>query len=555
MSLGGLVRRTPAVLRRKFGSTAWLRFLSSDSKAMPAWATVNPYAMSGQQPAKSYNLVAGEWTEAKTTRSIIDPLNGEKYLEIPETSVEELQPFIDGMLSCPRSGLHNPMRNVERYVMLGDICARVAEEMGKPEVEHYFTQLLQRSVGKHWEQCRGEVVTVRKWFHSFSGDNVRNLARSFGLPGDRLGQETRGYRFPFGGVSVITPFNFPLEIPAIQALSALFMGNRPLVKIDEKVQVVFEQMVRLLHHCGLPKADMDLLWSTGPVCMEVLKKGNCRMTLFTGSQAVANLLTVELNGKVKLEDAGFDWKILGPDVLDMDYVAWQSDQDAYGYTGQKCSAQSIVFMHQNWSKDGFVEKIKKLAERRSLEDMTLGPIFTWTNEKIQEHIKQVLSIPGSSLVFGGKELEGHSIPDCYGAFEPTAIYVPLEEMLKPEYYELATKELFGPFQIITEYDDSSVDKVLEACERMENMLTAAIVSNDSEFVTKVLGSTVNGTTYAGVKARTTGAPQNHWFGPSGDPRSAGIHTPEAIKLVWSGHREIIYDTGRAGDDWSTPSAS
>lgn len=46
-----------------------------------------------------------------------------------------------------------------------------------------------------------------------------------------------------------------------------------------------------------------------------------------------------MHGKVKLEDAGFDWKILGPDVGDVDYVAWQSDQDAYAYSGQKCSAQ------------------------------------------------------------------------------------------------------------------------------------------------------------------------------------------------------------------------
>src|SRR5690242_13562308 len=59
--------------------------------------------------------------------------------------------------------------------------------------------------------------------------------------------------------------------------------------------------------------------------------------------------------------------------------------------------------------------------------------------------------------------------------------------------------------------------------------------------TQVLANTVNGTTYTGIRARTTGAPQNHWFGPSGDPRGAGIGTPEAIRLVWSAHREIIFD--------------
>ena len=48
-------------------------------------------------------------------------------------------------------------------------------------------------------------------------------------------QESRGYRWPYGHVAVISPFNFPLEIPTIQTVSALFMGNRPLVKVDEKV--------------------------------------------------------------------------------------------------------------------------------------------------------------------------------------------------------------------------------------------------------------------------------------------------------------------------------
>lgn len=87
--------------------------------------------------------------------------------------------------------------------------------------------------------------------------------------------------------------------------------------------------------------------------------------------------------------------------------------------------------------------------------------------------------------------------------------------------------------------------MLDALERMSHHLTAAVVSSSLPFLQKVLAHTVNGTTYAGIRARTTGAPQNHWFGPAGDPRGAGIGTPEAIKLVWSCHREIIQDFGPA----------
>jgi hypothetical protein len=187
------------------------------------------------------------------------------------------------------------------------------------------------------------------------------------------------------------------------------------------------------------------------------------------------------------------------------------------------------------------------------------------------------------------------------------VHVPLKSMLaSKEAFDLCTTEIFGPFQVhtlqhpfacfgvltfpttlshhkhpptiahtrclhlfallntmrmrartkvITTYGDDEVDSVLEACERMAHHLTAAVVSNDVLFQNRVLGATVNGTTYVGRRARTTGAPQNHWFGPAGDPRGAGIGSPEAIKLVWSSHREVILDEGPISASWATPPPS
>ena len=69
--------------------------------------------------------------------------------------------------------------------------------------------------------------------------------------------------------------------------------------------------------------------------------------------------------QIFLEDAGFDWKVLGPDARqqDLDYVAWQCDQDAYACSGQKCSAQSIMFAHSNWVGLGLFDRMKELAGR------------------------------------------------------------------------------------------------------------------------------------------------------------------------------------------------
>jgi hypothetical protein len=146
-------------------------------------------------------------------------------------------------------------------------------------------------------------------------------------------------------------------------------------------------------------------------------------------------------------------QVLGPDVSEFEYVAWQCDQDAYAYSGQKCSAQSILFAHDNWVAKGLLDKLKVggweweasgtvggcmrgcmrgwvggmtassavgpclnslpmavlllcdialllssigqgLAGRRKLEDLTVGPVLTVTNKRYLDHINALLKIKG-----------------------------------------------------------------------------------------------------------------------------------------------------------------
>ena len=532
------------------------RLLSSH--AVPSWATVDPDAMSGTQPAIGANLCGGRWwspAETAATHDIVDPLNGEPFIRVPDTSASEIDPYVDRMRSAPRTGLHNPIKNPERYNMLGEVCAKAAQEMSKPEVAHFFGRLIQRMTPKSWPQASGEPAVVRKFLENYSCDNVRYLAKSFGVPGDRGGQASHGYRFPFGGVSVITPFNFPLEIPALQTMAALFMGNQVTCKVDWKVMLAMEQFVRMLHHVGLPKDDLDLIYCDGPVMNDLMLRGDSRMCLFTGSQSVADKLAVDLKGKIKLEDAVFDWKILGPDGPgnELDFIAWQCDQDAYAFSGQKCSAQSMLFVHDAWvaPEVDIVGRLSGLAAQRSLDDLTNCPVLTWSTEQFMAHLDACLQIEGAELAFGGEALEGHTIPDCYGAVSPTAVSVPIEALMaSDENFATLTTELFGPFQVLVRWGDGQLPLVLEALNKMQNHLTAGIVSADNQFLNEVLGNTISGTIYAGLMARTTAAPQQHWFGPSGDVRAGGIHTKEAIQLCWSGHREIIYDHGPTPSGWA-----
>ncbi|TVU20441.1 hypothetical protein EJB05_36649 [Eragrostis curvula] len=418
----------------------------------PSFATVSPQEISGSNPVEVQNFVQGKWTTSANWNWIVDPLNGEKFIKIAEVQGTEIKPFVDSLSSCPKSGLHNPLKAPERYLMYGDISAKAAHLLGQPAVSDFFAKLIQRVSPKSYQQALTEVQVSQKFLENFCGDQVRFLARSFAVPGNHLGQMSNGYRWPYGPVAIITPFNFPLEIPLLQVMGALYMGNKPVLKVDSKVSIVMDQMLRLLHACGLPAEDMDFINSDGITMNKLLLEANPKMTLFTGSSRVAEKLAADLKGRVKLEDAGFDWKILGPDVQEVDYIAWVCDQDAYACSGQKCSAQSVLFMHKV------------------------------TTEAMMEHKNNLLKIPGSKVLFGGEPLENHSIPKVYGAVKPTAVFVPLEEILKSGNFELVTKEIFGPFQVVTEYSEDQLELVLEACERMNAHLTAAVVSNNPLFL-------------------------------------------------------------------------
>ena len=85
--------------------------------------------------------------------------------------------------------------------------------------------------------------------------------------------------------------------------------------------------------------------------------------------------------------------MLGPKPSDIDYVAWQSDQDAYAFSGQKCSAQSMLFIHSDWNKSDIdiVGKLEKLATKRTLDNLTCCPVITWTTEQILEHTENCLN--------------------------------------------------------------------------------------------------------------------------------------------------------------------
>ena len=104
------------------GSSA--RCLSS----LPSWATLDPSSLgSNPEPYAVSNIVNGSWSTSETTLTIPNPLdkNAPAVCTIPDTQANELGPFIDSLRSVPKSGVHNPLKNVERYLQYGEISRKV----------------------------------------------------------------------------------------------------------------------------------------------------------------------------------------------------------------------------------------------------------------------------------------------------------------------------------------------------------------------------------------------------------------------------------------------
>jgi 1-pyrroline-5-carboxylate dehydrogenase len=65
------------------------------------------------------NLVQGEWVGTESYKALVDPMTGAPMISLPDTSVDEIDPFVESLRAVPKHGLHNPLKNKERYLMLG----------------------------------------------------------------------------------------------------------------------------------------------------------------------------------------------------------------------------------------------------------------------------------------------------------------------------------------------------------------------------------------------------------------------------------------------------
>ncbi|MDI6825625.1 MAG: aldehyde dehydrogenase family protein [Candidatus Aenigmarchaeota archaeon] len=380
----------------------------------------------------------------------------------------------------------------------GLILLRAAQILREKKEE--LARLLTKEMGKVIAEARGDVQEAIDMAEYMAGEGRRLFG--YTTPSELRDKFCMTVRMPVGVFGLITPWNFPIAIPAWKIMPALICGNTVVFKPSSDTPLCAIKFVEILEKAGLPKGVLNLV--TGPgdtVGMAIVRHEKVRGISFTGHRDTGRTILKEVGlKKVGLELGGKNGIIVLEDAdqnLALDGVVW----GGYGTTGQRCTAASRVIVHEKIKKKFetmLVNKIKKLKIGSGLDLKTdVGPLI---NKAAQDKCKNYVEI---GLNEGAKLLTGGKIPRMSGFFfEPTLFTDCSMDM------RIAQEEIFGPIVSLIPVKD--FDEAIDAMNSVEYGLSSSIYTKDMRKAFLAIQRIEAGITY--VNSSTIGAEVHLPFG-------------------------------------------
>jgi len=387
------------------------------------------------------NLIGGEWRSSHASvrndnpSDLTDPVGD--YAQAGADEVREAVAAARAALPGWRDS--TPQRRA-------DLLERVAAELLARQQE--LGTLLAREEGKTLAEAIGEVTRAGQIFRFFAGEALRLAGEA--LPSVRPGVEVQVSREPIGVVGLITPWNFPIAIPAWKVAPALAFGNTVVLKPAELVPGSAWALADILHRAGLPPGVFNLVIGPGRELGPALLDAGIDALSFTGSQATGRQLAVECAArgiKVQLEMGGKNPLVVLDDAA-LDVAVEAALNGAFYSTGQRCTASSRLIVTAG-IHDAFVAR---LAERSAAlrvghalsPDSQVGPVASAA--QLAKNLAAIADAHrhGSELLCGGDVLErptrGHFLaPTLFTGGNPQqALY---------------REEIFGPVAVVQRTDD------------------------------------------------------------------------------------------------------
>jgi aldehyde dehydrogenase (NAD+) len=355
-------------------------------------------------------------------------------------------------------------------------------------------------MGKVLAESRGDVQEAIDVTEYMAGEGRRLWGNT--TPSELRKKFAMTIRMPIGVCGLITPWNFPMAIPAWKIMTALICGNTIVFKPSSDTPLCATRLVETLEKAGLPEGVLNMV--TGPgdaVGMSLVRHEKVRAVSFTGHKDTGAYILKEAGLKrVGLEMGGKNGIIIMDDAnlnLALDGVIW----GGFGTTGQRCTAASRVIVHEK-VKEKFetmlVNRIKKLKLGDGLEpDTDVGPLI---NKAAQEKSAKYVEIGKNE---GAKLLTGGDIPKMDGFFfEPTLFTNCSVDM------RIAQEEIFGPVVALISVKD--FDEAIDVINSVEYGLSSAIYTNDVSRAFEAMTRIEAGLTY--INSSTIGSEVHLPFG-------------------------------------------
>ncbi|MDY6922670.1 MAG: aldehyde dehydrogenase family protein [Pseudomonadota bacterium] len=331
-------------------------------------------------------------------------------------------------------------------------------------------RLLSREEGKTLPEGIGETVRAGRILKYFAGEALRVHGQN--LASVRPGVEIQTYRQAVGVFGLITPWNFPVAIPAWKSAPALAFGNTVVMKPAGPTPATAEAMVAILHEAGLPKGVLNLVVGRGGVGQAIVDHKDVDGISFTGSQGVGAGVAagaVKRQARVQLEMGGKNPLIVLDDA-DLDRAVMIALDGSFFATGQRCTASSRLIV-QDGIHDRFVaalaEKVAALRVGGALDPNTqIGPAVSEDQRETSYRYIEIARGEGGRIVAGGERMQLET-PGWY--VQPTLI-----ADTDPA-GRINNEEVFGPVASTIRVKD--YEEALAIANGVEFGLSAGIVTS------------------------------------------------------------------------------
>lgn len=409
------------------------------------------------------NLIAGQWVPGAAVTLNRNPSDTTDVIgEYAQADADQVHAAIAAARKAFPAWAHGSIQ--ERSNVLdragNELIAR-KDEIGR---------LLSREEGKTLAEGIGEVVRAGNIFKFFAGEVLRLSGEK--VPSVRPGVDVEVTREPLGVIGIITPWNFPIAIPAWKIAPALAYGNTVVMKPAELVPGCAWVLADVLQRAGLPAGVFNLVMGRGGIVGEaIVGSGDVDAITFTGSAETGRSIAakaVARMAKVQVEMGGKNPLVILDDA-DLPTAVNCAIQGAFFSTGQRCTASSRLIVTRG-VHDRFLDAMKAAMAALKVDDALtdgtqIGPVVDASQLATNLQYIDIGAREGAALLYGGEQLHRPK-PGHYLA---PALFSGATNGMR-----IAREEIFGPVACVIQAGD--YEEALSIANDTEFGLCAGIVT-------------------------------------------------------------------------------